>query len=156
MTLSSDGDFLTGAWFEGQRCRPKISAEAAWVLREDLPVFTETRSWLDDYFRGGNPPSDSIRIAPAGTEFRKHVWKMLCEIPYGETVTYGGIAEKFCKENSDVKASPRAVGGAVGRNPIAVIIPCHRVLGKGGRLCGYAGGLSRKAALLQLEKSLLV
>lgn len=156
ITLSGDENSLTGLWFDAQAVLPEIPADARWCLRENIPVFSETLRWLDAYFCGKNPSPSAIPIAPSGTEFRRRVWNLVREIPYGETRTYGELAEMLGKEIPDGKTSPRAVGGAVGHNPLAVIVPCHRVLGKGGKLCGYAGGLPRKAALLQIEKSLLV
>ena len=110
----------------------------------------------DAYFGGDMPAADAIPLAPFGSAFRLRVWRALLEIPYGETVTYGDLAAQLGRDEDGRLTSPRAVGGAVGRNPIAVIIPCHRVLGKSGKLCGYSGGLLRKASLLRRERALLV
>ena len=142
ITLASDGSSLIGLWFEGQKhdCY-RLSPDA---LAAELPVFAETRRWLDCYFAGG-VPDFSPPLAPRGTDFQQWVWSLLREIPYGATVSYGDLAARLgCP-------SARAVGQAVGRNPISLLIPCHRVLGAGGRLTGYAGGLWRKEALLRLE-----
>lgn len=152
MILASNGAALTGLWFEGQKQRPRLSDREAWILREDLAIFEKVRAYLDAYFRGENPETAAIPLAPSGTVFQRQVWQMLCKIPFGKTVTYGELAGTLGEGGT----SPRAIGNAVGHSPIAVIIPCHRVLGKGGKLCGYAGGLSRKSALLQLEKALLI
>lgn len=156
ITLSANENALTGLWFDGQKHRAEIAGNLAWILREDLPVFKETRAWLDAYFRGENPSAAAIPLEPSGSEFRLRVWEALCEIPYGKILSYGELAGTLGQGDSGTKTSPRAVGGAVGRNPIALIIPCHRVVGKSGKLCGYAGGIPRKEMLLRLEKSLLV
>ena len=155
INLSATQDALTGLWFDGQVQRAEIPVGAAWMLREDLPLFRECRCWLDAYFGGDMPAADAIPLAPFGSAFRLRVWQALREIPYGETVTYGELAAQLGQGENGKMTSPRAVGGAVGRNPIAVIIPCHRVLGKNGKLCGYSGGLPRKTSLLQRERALL-
>lgn len=143
MTLASDGTALTGLWFNGQKYFADTLKEVQ-TLNPNLPVFDLTRQWLDIYFSGKEPtftPPLQIR----GSTFRKQVWNLLLEIPYGRTMTYGEIARKLqCK-------SAQAVGGAVGHNPISLIIPCHRVIGADGSLTGYAGGVERKASLLKLE-----
>ena len=113
---------------------------------DDLTIFRDVRNWFDDYFKGKNPQIN-FKLNPEGTEFRLRVWEMLCGIKYGETVTYGEIASRISPS-----MSAQAVGGAVGHNPIAIIIPCHRVLGANGKLTGYAGGIDRKIELLKLEK----
>ncbi|WP_298518610.1 methylated-DNA--[protein]-cysteine S-methyltransferase [uncultured Methanobrevibacter sp.] len=115
------------------------------TVNDDLPIFKKVKKWFDDYFNGLNPKID-FKLNPEGSEFRLGVWNILSEIPYGQSVTYGEIASMI----SDNMA-PQAVGGAVGANPIAIIIPCHRVLGKNGKLTGYAGGLDRKIELLKIE-----
>lgn len=147
ITIASDGENLTGLWFEGQRYFGNtLCAEHCERM---LPVFVQTIEWLDCYFGGGKPdfmPS----LNPAGTPFRQTVWKALLQIPYGETVSYGELAAEIARQRG-AGGSARAVGGAVGRNPVSVIIPCHRVVGSGGCLTGYAGGLTRKTALLTLE-----
>ncbi len=150
ITLAGDGNGLAGLWFDGQ----KYFAETLEQSRPDpaLPVFAEARRWLDLYFRGEDPgftPALSIR----GTEFRKAVWRCLLDIPYGETRTYGEIADRIARQMHLPRMSAQAVGGAVSHNAVSLIIPCHRVLGSGGRLTGYAGGMERKRKLLGLEKA---
>ena len=147
--LSSNGEDLTGLWFEGQ------SYFAATILNEDvvpdssLPVFLQVEEWLRIYFSGKNPHFIPA-LSPAGSDFRQLVWKILLSIPYGETLSYSDISSKLMTQEK-LKTSPRAVGGAVGHNPISIIIPCHRVIGKNGDLTGFAGGLKRKIHLLRLE-----
>jgi methylated-DNA-[protein]-cysteine S-methyltransferase len=113
--------------------------------KDSLPVFDTVRNWLDRYFAGKKPKISELPLAPQGTEFHQKVWKMLCKIPYGKVITYSDIAKEIkCK-------SAQAIGGAVGHNPISVIIPCHRVVGAFGSLTGYAGGMDKKIKLLELE-----
>lgn len=145
LTLASDGAALTGLWMEGQKYYP-ASLEAQ--SNPELPVFLQARAWLDAYFQGAPLPAPPP-LAPAGSPFRQAVWKLLREIPQGETTTYGQLAQRL--QSAGVSASPQAVGGAVGRNPISILIPCHRVLGRGGSLTGYAGGIEKKRFLLDLE-----
>ena len=119
------------------------------VIEDDeLPIFERVIKWLDDYFDGLNPRID-FELRPQGSEFRQKVWRILSDIPYGETMTYGEIASMISPT-----MSAQAVGGAVGANPIAIVIPCHRVLGKNGKLTGYAAGLERKIELLKIENIL--
>ena len=143
ITLASDGKALVGLWFDGQ----KYSAAGLAPVheeRQDLEIFAETRRWLDMYFSGKNP--DFLpNIALRGNEFRKAVWRKLLEIPYGQTTTYGALARSMCCK------SAQAVGGAVGHNPLSLIVPCHRVVGTGGKLTGYAGGIDKKEWLLHME-----
>ena len=141
--LASDGAALTGLWFEGQDHFPE--SLPAPVPLSAVPVFEDTARWLDLYF-SGECPGFTPPLAPAGTSFRRSVWSRLLSIPYGGTVTYGALA-------AGLGSSARAVGGAVGRNPVSLIIPCHRVLGAHGALTGYAGGVERKEFLLRLEKA---
>ena len=141
MTMASDGVCLTGLWFDGQT-HFALTLSPAHIAAE-LPVFDETSAWLDRYF-AGDAPGKTPLLRPCGTAFQSAVWTDLLTIPYGHTVTYGQIAGKL-------RSFARAVGGAVSRNPISILIPCHRVVGAGGRLTGYAGGLDRKIALLRLE-----
>ena len=110
-----------------------------------------TKLWLDRYFEGRQPEADPLPLAPEGSEFRRQVWRILCRIPWGRTVTYGEIARELASLRGAASLSAHAVGGAVGHNPISVIIPCHRVVGANGSLTGYAGGLERKKFLLELE-----
>lgn len=154
ITLTSDGAALTGLWFDGQRHFP--DALAADHEGKPLPVFDAARHWLDVYFSGRDPGfvlplnMDSSRNA---TPFRKAVWEILLTIPFGETMTYGEIARILAARNGLKKMSAQAVGGAVGHNPVSLIVPCHRVVGAGGALTGYGGGLERKQRLLELEMS---
>jgi len=143
LTLASDGENLTGLWLEGQKY---FAAGLDPDTRDApaLPVFQETEAWLERYFAGRRPP-DLPPLAPRGSGFRQSVWKKLLEIPYGQTRSYGELAE-------ELGSSPRAVGGAVGHNPISILIPCHRVVGAQGSLTGYAGGVEKKKFLLELER----
>mgnify|MGYP003623245313 CR=1 FL=1 len=144
LTIASDGRNIVGLWMDGQKYYGG-SVDSIMTIREDLPVFQLTRGWLDKYFAGKRPDISDLPLAPNGSEFRKSIWKQLCEIPYGSVVTYGDIAKKLgCK-------SAQAIGGAVGHNPISVIIPCHRVVGTSGSLTGYAGGMAKKMKLLESE-----
>ena len=148
VTLLSDGESLTWLLLDGQRYFPKAlvreAAEAA------CPVFEEAKRWLEAYF-SGQIPDFMPPLAPRGTPFRRAVWSLLLTIPYGQTVTYGELAERIAGQLDIPRMSAQAVGGAVGHNPIPLIIPCHRVIGADGRLTGYGGGLERKRALLRLE-----
>lgn len=150
MTLVSDGTALVGLYFDGQ----KYAAEGldATHTQKNLPIFKEVRRWLDVYF-SGRKPDFTPPIAPAGTAFQQSVWEILRTIPYGETTTYGAIARRI-EQNTGCRMSAQAVGGAVGRNPISILIPCHRVVGTNGSLTGYAGGLDKKAYLLRIEEIL--
>ena len=143
VTLSSDGESLTGLWFDGQKYFAATLSQSHKAA--DLPVFRQTARWLDIYFQG-LAPDFTPPLTPRGSPFRQAVWDELLRIPYGETVTYGDIAKKLGVR------SAQAVGGAVGHNPISIIIPCHRVLGAKNDLTGYAGGLEKKAFLLTLEQ----
>lgn len=153
MTMASDGKALTGLWFDGQKYFGACFLEDKRNYEQkELPVFEETIRWLDLYFRGKEPdflPELSLR----GTEFRKEIWKLLLEIPYGKTTTYGELAEKIAKKKGLLAMSAQAVGGAVGHNPVSILVPCHRVVGSDGSLTGYAGGMEKKLALLTLEQN---
>ena len=140
LVLASDGEALIGAWFAGQAHFGL--GLGAHQERSDA-VLQAAAHWLDDYF-AGKAPGALPKLRPRSTDFQQAVWAKLLEIPRGETTTYGAIA-------AALGSSARAVGGAVGRNPISVFIPCHRVLGAGGALTGYAGGIERKTALLKTE-----
>jgi methylated-DNA-[protein]-cysteine S-methyltransferase len=144
MTASAEGENLTGLWFTDQKYYPSTDG---WQTKPDHPVFENLRSWLTGYFAGRNRDrayKKLFRPRPAGTAFQKKVWEALLAIPYGKLSTYGAIA-------GQLGSSARAVGGAVGRNPISLVVPCHRVVGADGTLTGYAGGLERKKALLEME-----
>lgn len=155
VTLAARGGALVGLWFEGQTNFGRLGAEGDGQLfvyadagtprRDDAAVLERALAWLDRYFRGedpGTPPP----CAPCGTAFQRALWARLAEIPYGETRSYGALA-------ADLGSSARAVGGAVGRNPVSLMIPCHRVVGADGSLTGYAGGTARKRRLLELENT---
>lgn len=121
------------------------------TAKDDLPVFDAAKGWLDRYFAGKQPAISELPLRPIGGEFRQHVWRLLCEIPYGEVTTYGEIAQKVAVKMNKTTMSSQAVGGAVGHNPISIVIPCHRVVGTNGSLTGYAGGIGTKVKLLELE-----
>lgn len=140
LLLVSDGKALTGLWMDTE------SPELGETECRDVSVFTAVRAWLDDYFRG-MPRCIDFPLSPAGTAFQKQVWGILLSIPFGQTRTYGQIAHEI-----HPGMSPQAAGSAVGRNPISIIIPCHRVIGTKGQLTGYAGGLDKKVWLLQHEE----
>ncbi len=147
--LASDGKSLTGLWFDGQ----KYFADTLDREREEreLPVFEKARYWLDLYFQGVCPEfTPPLKLE--GSPFRLAVWEILQKIPYGQVMTYGEIARLLALKTGKPSMSAQAVGGAVGHNPISVIIPCHRVVGSNGSLTGYAGGIEKKVQLLTLEK----
>ena len=145
LIMESDGELLTGLYFANNNYIPKTEN----IAENNLPIFDETRRWLDEYFSGKQPkffPKFCIKNA---TNFRQKVLEILLKIPYGATVSYGEIAAQISH-----KMSAQAGGGAVGWNPICIIIPCHRVIGVGGKMVGYGGGMKNKIALLELEKKL--
>ena len=146
--LAGNQNALTGLWFEDQ----KYFADTLSHPFEEqlLPVFEQTILWLDQYF-SGKAPLFTPPLAPKGTPFRRSVWDVLLTIPFGQTTTYGKIAAVIASQRGLRHMSARTVGGAVGHNPISLIIPCHRVIGVNGSLTGYAGGLERKEKLLKLE-----
>lgn len=148
--MASDGWSLTGLWFEGQKYfGSTLSGEQE---EKDLPVFRQTAEWLDLYFGGKQPPFVPD-LALKGSAFRRLIWEILQSVPYGQTVTYGEIASGAAEKLGCSCMSAQAVGGAVGHNPVSIIVPCHRVIGADGSLTGYAGGIERKKALLMLERS---
>ena len=166
ITVASDGPHLCGLWLENQRYfeekieervlgkRAKTAKEVQLLLGEEAlqqsTGLQKTLVWLDTYFAGKDP--DALPpLAMHGTEFQEQVWNQISQIPYGETRTYGDIAQALAPHRPNGKISCRAVGSAIGKNPITVIVPCHRVIGAGNNLTGYAGGLQRKLQLLDLE-----
>ena len=151
LTLCATQGALIGMWIEGQKYFCDTVSET--IEKDDLKIFGDTKKWLKEYFKGNNPNIKNLQLAPIGNDFRQKVWKILCDIPYGKTITYGEIAEIIAKEKGLKRMSAQAVGGAVGHNPISIIIPCHRVVGKNGSLTGYAGGLEVKKYLLNLENA---
>ncbi|MCR5496741.1 MAG: methylated-DNA--[protein]-cysteine S-methyltransferase [Paludibacteraceae bacterium] len=153
LLLASDGDLLTGLHFIGSQKEGEESQEGELA---DLPVFQETRRWLDIYFSGHQPDFTPRYKLDNVTPFRQDVSEIMCTISFGETMTYGEIAMQIAQRHGLERMSAQAVGGAVGWNPICLIIPCHRVMGAGGQLTGYGGGINNKIALLRLEGSLSV
>ena len=140
---------LCGLWFAGEKHAPASVEDCSEA--PDFPLFQALRAQLATYF-DGKPVVFDLPLAPQGTQFQMTVWELLRTIPRGETTTYGALAKRMAEQRGGRMPAPQAVGGAVGRNPISIIVPCHRVIGADGSLTGYAGGLDRKAALLELEK----
>ncbi|MDR2945907.1 MAG: methylated-DNA--[protein]-cysteine S-methyltransferase [Candidatus Adiutrix sp.] len=150
LALVSNGDSLVGLWLDGQKYFA-ATVKSDVERKPGLPVFAAVKKWLDAYFAGRKPAVSDVPLAPQGGEFRQAVWEFLLQIPYGQCVTYGDIAKKTAARLGRETMSSQAVGGAVGHNPISIIIPCHRVVGAGGSLTGYAGGLDKKIQLLTHE-----
>lgn len=150
LILLSDGTGLTGLLMEGQKGFEKTGPQEL-VQRDNLEAFIQTRQWLERYFKGECPSILGLPLKPEGSDFRQRVWRLLMEIPYGELQTYGALAQIIGTQMGRQKMSAQAIGGAVGHNPISIIIPCHRVVGVGGNLTGYAGGLQKKIRLLEHE-----
>ena len=146
--LAADNEGLTGLWFNGAKYFAANLPEAREEKR--TPILDETARWLDIYFAGGQPDF-TPPLHPAGTPFQRTVWALLGQIPYGETTTYGALAQTLAARVGLASMSAQAVGGAVGHNPVSIIVPCHRVVGADGSLTGYAGGIERKIVLLCLE-----
>ena len=146
--LAADEIGLTGLWFEGQKYFANTLPED--YVPQETKILTEAKKWLDVYF-SGEEPKFTPPLHPTSSVFRQEVWKILLQIPYGQTMTYGEIAGQLAKQKGMAHMSAQAVGGAVGHNEVSVIIPCHRVVGTNGSLTGYAGGIDKKAALLELE-----
>ncbi|MDR1613720.1 MAG: methylated-DNA--[protein]-cysteine S-methyltransferase [Planctomycetota bacterium] len=150
LTIASDGGNITGLWKLGQKYYGQTLPKDA--SARHVPVFDLVGLWLDEYFNGSNPRTN-LPLAPPGSRFRQEIWNLLLDVPYGETTTYGDIAKIIAGRRRARTMSAQAVGGAVGHNPISIIIPCHRVLGGSGSLTGYAGGLAMKQWLLNHERS---
>ncbi len=149
--LSSDELGLTGLWFDGEKYYPDNLHINC--VEQETAILKEAKLWLDIYFSGREP--DFVPpLHPQGSAFRLLVWKHLLDIPYGKTTTYGDIACKVAAEKGIERMSSQAIGGAAAHNAISIIIPCHRVTGANGHLTGYAGGIERKAKLLELERCL--
>ena len=146
--LAAEDGALTGLWLEGQKYFPSDLPEPS---GEEAEIFAHTRRWLDAYFGGRQPDVSALPLVPKGSAFAQSVWQLLLEIPYGQTVTYGQLAKRLAEQRGLPHMSAQAVGGAVGHNPISILIPCHRVLGAKNQLTGYAGGLDVKTFLLTLE-----
>lgn len=147
--MTSDGEYLTGLWFDGSKDYKKHYTECEY---KKLKIFDETSKWLDIYF-DGNIPDFTPKIKIECTNFRKQVIDIMKKIPYGKTITYNDIAKEIAKNNHIEKMSAQAVGGSVGWNPVCIIIPCHRVVGSNGNLTGYGGGMNNKIELLKIEKN---
>ena len=148
--IASNEENLIGLCIEGQKYYlDKIEKEA--ILKDDIVILEKTKDWIDRYFKKEKPKILELSLDPEGNVFRQCVWNLLCKIPYGETTTYGELAKEVAKKLNKPSMSAQAVGNAVGHNPISIIIPCHRVVGKNGSLTGYAGGIKNKIKLLELE-----
>ncbi len=151
IVIASDDTAITGLWLVGQR-HFDIEVEGC-ITDKDLPIFDEVSHWLDIYFTGNNP-GEIPAVRMNGTPFQLEVWQILQAVPYGKLITYREIAELIAKKRGITKMSARAVGNAVGRNPVSILVPCHRVVGSDGKMTGYAGGIERKVKLLKLENAL--
>lgn len=149
ITLRSDGESLTGLWFADDKHYGAKDIDGE--VLADLDVFMQAEAWLAEYF-AGREPKVSVPLKLQGSEFQMQVWRLLQDIPYGRLVTYGDIAKKIAAQKGVARMSAQAVGGAVGHNPLCIIVPCHRVVGANGSLTGYGGGMWRKVRLLELEK----
>ena len=150
MACDSEGKHLVGLWIEGQKYHGDTIPEAM-AEKNDIPLFDTAKKWLERYFAGEKPDILELPLAPIGGEFRQGVWNILREIPYGKVITYGDIAKKMAALLGKESMSAQAVGGAVGHNPISIIIPCHRVVGSNGSLTGFSAGVKIKTKLLELE-----
>lgn len=147
LTLAEEDGALIGLWLEHQKYYPA----ALDGIHSPTPLLRQAANWLDRYFAGQCPDPRELNLAPKGSEFRRQVWEILCRIPYGETTTYAAIARELAARRGLPRMSAQAVGGAVGHNPVSIIIPCHRVIGTDGSLTGYAGGIDKKEWLLHWE-----
>ena len=150
--LASKNNKLIGLWIEGQKYYLSNLNEKI-ENKDNEEILIKTKKWLDRYFNSEKPQIDELDLNPIGSTFRQSVWKLLCNIPYGEVITYNDIAKQIAKQKGLKKMSAQAVGGAVGHNPISIIIPCHRVVGSNGSLTGYAGGINKKVYLLKHENT---
>lgn len=146
--IAADEQGLTGLWFENQKYFADALPKDA--VAQSTPILADAARWLDIYF-SGQEPDFLPPLHPVGSPFRQLVWEILLRIPYGRTVTYGEIARRLAEKSGRARVSAQAVGGAVGHNEISILIPCHRVVGAGGSLTGYAGGIDKKVRLLELE-----
>ncbi len=150
LTIASDGKNIIGLWLENQKYFGSTITTNP-IEKNDLEIFDLTKKWLDRYFTGEKPSIKELPLLPSGNGFRQEVWNILCDIPYGNVITYGDIAQKIAEKRNIKSMSAQAIGGAVGHNPISIIIPCHRVVGKNNNLTGYAGGINNKLKLLEHE-----
>ena len=149
--LAARDEGVIGLWIQGQKHFLDSVKKEDKTVQKEHPVLRAASVWLDRYFAGEKPLISELRLAPEGSEFRQEVWNILCGIPYGGLTTYGEIAKEIAVRFGKQHMSAQAVGGAVGHNPISIIIPCHRVVGTNGSLTGYAGGIDKKIWLLQHE-----
>lgn len=147
--IAECGGALIGLWIAGQDYMSDLHGKS--VEERETPLLVRTKAWLSRYFAGERPAIAELPLAPRGSAFRRAVWNLLCRIPYGATTTYGALAREIAAETGKSRMSAQAVGGAVGHNPISIIIPCHRVVGTNGSLTGYGGGVPMKIALLEHE-----
>ncbi len=150
LACDSSGESIVGLWIEGQKYHGDTIPDVM-TPKDEVPLFDITKKWLDRYFAGAKPDISELPLAPIGGEFRQGVWNILREIPYGEVISYGSIAKKMADKVGKKSMSSQAVGGAVGHNPISIIIPCHRVVGSNGSLTGFSGGVHMKMRLLEME-----
>ena len=150
LLIAASDTGITGLWMEGQRYYASTLCKES-VYKPDHPLIAQTIKWLHSYFLGEKPDRSALSLAPEGTDFQKEVWEILDKIPYGTTRTYSEIASQIAETRGISSMSSQAVGNAIGKNPISILIPCHRVVGKNGSLTGYAGGIHRKEKLLLLE-----
>lgn len=151
LLIAAKDNKLIGLWIENQKYYLSGFKEET-AKKKDIEILTKTKSWLDRYFNREKPGINELDINLIGSEFRKSVWEILKTIPYGKVVTYNDIAKKIAEQKGISKMSAQAIGGAVGHNPISIIVPCHRVIGTNGSLTGYAGGIEKKIQLLELEE----
>ena len=151
LLIAAKENKLVGLWLENQKYYLSNFKEET-EISDNLKILVDTKKWLDRYFTGEKPDIKELDLNPIGSEFGKRVWKILKDIPYGEVITYNDIAKELARQREIKRMSAQAVGGAVGHNPISIIIPCHRVVGANGNLTGYAGGIKKKIYLLEHEK----
>ncbi len=151
ITVASDGKHIVGLWFIGQKYYMEPYLNCTFQSNNDLEVFKKVKEWLDAYFRGENPSMSGIGVKLFGSDFRIRVWDLLKEIPYGKTITYGELSKTYCERYKVSYMSSQAIGGAIAHNPVCILIPCHRVVGAGKKLTGYAAGIRTKEKLLNLE-----
>lgn len=152
ITFAAEDNRLVGLWLEGQK-HFLFSYKNDLVRLDDDTTLCKAKEWIGRYMNGEKPEISELKLAPSGSEFRQIVWKILCEIPYGEVITYGKIAKEVADIRGVERMSAQAVGNAVGHNPISIIIPCHRVVGANGSMTGYAGGIDKKIFLLRHEEA---
>ena len=147
--IVADNRYIYGLYFDNQKYLPENLEKLE--INNNSPIIKQVKLWLEEYFNGKKPNLENLPIKLIGSEFKMLVWSVLKTIPYGKTITYGEIAKTLARKTNKEKISARAVGNAVGHNPISIIIPCHRVIGANGKITGYAGGIDKKTALLKLE-----